>query len=251
MNPYQRIPAWKDCFENFKKTNLEFEEIIDVGSAPFQSSFTTEIVKLYPNARYHLVEPQVKFNEVLNQIYDGIDYTIYNEILGNKEGIVYEVGIKRYEYEVATHILGTSKPFNIGWSQELQAEVLYCNLKNQFTLDCLVDQNNLKDLLFLKIDVDGQDLDVLKGATNLLQKVKMLQVEASLYNMTEIITYLDYKGFKIIDIVDFCYYNHVLTQMDIIFGCKEFIKTLNMFDIPLHRTANWDNKFLFNFPYMI
>lgn len=251
MNPYQRIPAWKDCFQKFKRTNLEFEEIIDVGAAPNQSSFTTEIVKLYPNARYHLIEPQDRFNEQLKQTYNGVDNIIYNEIVGSVEKAAFEVGIKRYDNEGATHILGTNKSFELGWSDELQAEVLYSNFKKISTLDNLIGRQNLKDLLLLKIDVDGQDLEVLKGATNLLTKVKVLQVEASLFNMTEIITYLDTNGFKIIDIVDFCYYDHALTQVDIIFGCKEFIKNLTMFDAPLHRTTKWKNELLFNFPYMI
>jgi len=250
MNPYKRIPAWKDCFETFKKNNITFNEIIDVGAAPGPSSFTEEIIKFYPQARYHLIEPQTRFNETLNKIYSGIDFVIYNEIIGSNEFFGYEVGVRRYDNDGATHSLIRTKPESIGWSEELNTEVLYCNTKKIRTLDNLLENYITEDMLLLKVDVDGQDIEVLKGATNILKKVKVLQIEASLFNIAETISYLNSNGFRIIDLVDFCYYDRVLTQVDIICGAADFVETLSMLDAPLHRTTEWNNELLFNFPYM-
>lgn len=252
MSPYQRTPSWIDCFTGFKNQGIEFNEIIDVGAAPHASSFTSEIVKLYPNAKYNLIEPQIRYNQDLTKMFEHTEHVIYNNIVGKIEQDVYEVALKRFENQGATHVLVTAEPHNIGWSNFLNAEVLDCQNKKQYTLDSLLVTDNLRDSLLCKIDVDGQDLDVLIGASNTLKKTKMLQVEASLRSMTKIINFLELRNFVLVDLVDFCYYNHALTQVDLIFIEKDFLATLSMYDQPLNRNNNhWNNELLFNYPYMM
>lgn len=247
---FKRIPSWEDCFKFFKKENFVFDEIIDVGAAPNFRSFTTEIIKYYPTSRYHLIEPQIRFNEKIADVYKGIEYTIYNEVVGDSEQDVWEIGIKRYHSDGPTHVFTSPTKLDLGWNESVNGEVLYSNLKKIKKLDNLIKLNSLSNNVFLKIDVDGSDLFVLKGATNLLSRVNGIQIEASLSNIAQIINFLDSVNFQLIDVVDPCYYNFRLTQLDLIFLSREEVLKHSIFDNAFQRNFEWDNSFLFNYPYM-
>jgi hypothetical protein len=96
--------------------------------------------------------------------------------------------------------------------------------------------------VFLKVDVDGSDLKVLKGSINTLSKTLAVMVECSLRNITEIVTYLAQHGFTIIDLIDITYYNKTLTQVDLIFFNKARLSEFSIFDIVIGNSSIVDQK---------
>ena len=50
-----------------------------------------------------------------------------------------------------------------------------------FTLDSYCSSNGIQEIEFLKIDTDGHDVDVLRGATEILKNTKYVQVEYDMY----------------------------------------------------------------------
>lgn len=101
------------------------------------------------------------------------------------------------------------------------------------TLDTILEQKNIEPD-FLKLDVQGSELDVLKGATNTLQKVEfvLLEIEVAEFNegapsFFQILDFMDKKGFEIFDLIELKYMPHSLclcnsqkgrlNEMDILF----------------------------------
>ena len=82
--------------------------------------------------------------------------------------------------------------------------------------------------LFLKLDLQGGELDVLRGANATLKKTEIVQLEIALlpYNdkaptAAEVITFMDKQGFAIYDIAGFIRPNGKdLVQLDVIFVRK-------------------------------
>jgi hypothetical protein len=93
------------------------------------------------------------------------------------------------------------------------------------TLDEYVVKNNLQKPEFVKLDVQGAELDILKGMTSLFDTVKYFVIEVSLhkYNkdspmIEDIIKFLHANEYSIIDIVDLHRINGFLAQVDLLFA---------------------------------
>ena len=109
------------------------------------------------------------------------------------------------------------------------------------TLDTLVDVSSLEAPFLLKLDVQGYEIEVLKGANTLLAKADIVLLEVSIleYNkgaplIAEVIGFMDAHGFSMFDITELkrTSGNHALFQADAFF-CKHehpFINT-KIFDI--------------------
>jgi FkbM family methyltransferase len=80
------------------------------------------------------------------------------------------------------------------------------NFVQVVSVDHFVTQNNLKEVSFIKIDVEGAELDVIRGATQTLKRFKpqlMIEFNSSVaklsgYSLEEIFTFLkplNYKAF--------------------------------------------------------
>ena len=76
----------------------------------------------------------------------------------------------------------------------------------------------------IKIDVQGGELDILKGGMDVVRKCKLLQCELSIMNYNEngakigdIISFLHPYGFELYDIFEMNYYDGRLNQIDGIF----------------------------------
>jgi FkbM family methyltransferase len=92
-------------------------------------------------------------------------------------------------------------------------------------LDEVVKNQNLAMPDFLKLDVQGAELDILKGAGSLLEGLKYCVLEASLhqYNrdapmIEEIIGFMNEHDFYLIDIVEMHRINGYLAQVDLLFA---------------------------------
>jgi FkbM family methyltransferase len=87
------------------------------------------------------------------------------------------------------------------------------------TLDSL---NQTFDLI--KMDVQGAELDIIKGGENTIKQASILQLELSMleYNQnaplaSEIISYLFNLGFNLFDVGSFYYWDDKLNQSDMLF----------------------------------
>ena len=96
------------------------------------------------------------------------------------------------------------------------------------TLDTILENENLNGKVMLKIDCEGGELDVLKGANNILEKVSYVIVEVRLqkiktYNPSEIINFLYEKNFLWNKILDVYFAKDDIDYIDILFLKKNLI----------------------------
>ena len=82
----------------------------------------------------------------------------------------------------------------------------------------------------LKIDVDGHELEILRGAQRSLRDASIVIVEASLANrrcpeLMERLELLLQSGFYLFDIVDPAYYAKLLHQVDLVFVRGDIVES--------------------------
>ena len=93
--------------------------------------------------------------------------------------------------------------------------------------DVVFNFNNLSNI-FLKIDVQGSELDVLKGAKKLLKKINFIFIECSLVPFyenqmlfDEIVVFLNKYGFKLLSLNNVTVVSNECIQFDCLFIRKE------------------------------
>jgi FkbM family methyltransferase len=93
---------------------------------------------------------------------------------------------------------------------------------NMEKLDDILDNFDQIDLI--KIDVQGAELDVLRGAKTIMNKTKFIILEVSMieYNknsplFADVIDFMNKNNFLVNDILDIHYSNNVCIQCDILF----------------------------------
>lgn len=94
-------------------------------------------------------------------------------------------------------------------------------------LDAYVRRANLPAPDFMKLDVQGGELDVLRGAEICLQTTKYVLMETSLHRwnkdapmIEEVVSYMTDRNFELVDIVDTHFVNNYLFQADVLFAHK-------------------------------
>ena len=90
------------------------------------------------------------------------------------------------------------------------------------TIDKYYLENNFKKIDILKIDTEGNELNVLKGSSNILKKINFLVVELRLkniktYNPNELIAKKKKKNFIWDSIIETGYARNGLSYIDILF----------------------------------
>ena len=140
-----------EVFKNLK----DLQVIFDVGART-----DVEYLDIYPNAEYHLFEPNPEFFAQLKERVgdrENVHLNIYG--LGDIEGT--------FEYNnfyQAFH--GGEAPIE-GSHQILPIK----------TLDWYIKENNIKRIDFLKIDTEGYDYKVLLGGKEAVKLAKYIQYE--------------------------------------------------------------------------
>jgi FkbM family methyltransferase len=169
--------------------------IIDVGVG----EGTLNLYQAFPNAHYLLVEPLKEYENCLRDIQQKYRADYVLTAAGAEEG------------EVTINI----EPRKGQWSSiqkrvyRATGDIPEKRVIPVQTLDTLVDKNKLKAPLGLKIDTEGYELNVLRGASSILPDVEFVIAETSVakrfdegYSFAEMIAFMDEKGFDLYDILE-------------------------------------------------
>ncbi|OIP72569.1 MAG: hypothetical protein AUK43_02835 [Oscillatoriales cyanobacterium CG2_30_40_61] len=142
--------------------------VLDVGAG--LGDWTKAVLSICPDAEIHLFEPiPVVYKDLIKNL--GGKFSTA-QIIPNSFAIGNQAGVQTFYHYPAQSVLSTfhrrlevEKTGTLQQPQEIQV------LKN--TVDNYCIQQNLERINFLKIDVEGGELDVLKGAKNCLKKGKI------------------------------------------------------------------------------
>lgn len=200
--------------EHAKGVGLSPNSIIDVGAA--YGSFTSQCLEVFPDARYVLVEPLVEYQPMLTRLckhHPGIR-CIYAAAAADRSETQLNVhpdlvGSSLYrEVEEGTDVNGVPRTVHA------------------ITVDEVVQEAGFKGPFLLKIDVQGAELDVLRGAERTLQETEYLLVEVSFFQffkngpeVSDVIAYMKERGFVPYDLFSLQYrpVDHALSQVDLAF----------------------------------
>ena len=197
--------------------------IVDVGAA--QGWWARECSGIWPDAKFLMVDPLIENEMHLKDAVQNIGEVLshyWTGALGNRDG----------EAEFFVHA-DQSSLFDSEWIAD-RSEKRTVPLKR---LDTLLEEIGFRGVDFLKLDVQGAELDVLAGGMDALRCLQVVQCEVSFRHFYqnaplahEVISFFSNQGFRILDISDTIKgKDRALLQADIffsrnetLFGCEQW-----------------------------
>ena len=185
-NPLKRYIIWQSPFFKSMKPDV----VLDIGANT--GEFIINAKKIFPSAKIIAFEPVKScFNELKNRFENKPNITLYNVALGseNKRGEIFVS-----DFSPSSSIV---RPDGNSKTEEIDIK----------RLDEYRDLIKEKDKVFIKIDVEGFELEVLKGAESLLQGADWIYVESRILdaigcNFTELYNYLTSKNWSFLGSYD-------------------------------------------------
>lgn len=195
---------------------LEIKTVFDVGANQGHWSINTK--SLLPDSKFYLFEASYYYKERLEKT--GLDFFI--ELLSDEVG-------KEFDFYDSTASGESYYKENTIWN------VNYKPIKKTSnTLDNMVQTYNLPLPEFIKLDTQGSELDILKGASNIMKNVQVILTEMPIMkyndgapNMHEYLEYFDKMGFYPMNVEQTHFIDNLLVQIDIVFLRKEL--KINLF----------------------
>jgi len=191
-----------------KLQDLGLKTILDIGA--FKGDFSMEMRRLYPNAEIMMVEANPSCEKFLKL--SGIPYEIC--------GLLDEIKTIPFYLEERDNICSGASFLKEKTPYYAEGKVKTI----QITTKTLDGQNYFgKKIDLIKLDCQGSELQILKGAEKTLENTKYLTIETSLveYNenspqIEEVFDFLSNKGFAAIEIIDRLISDQTL-QIDFLF----------------------------------
>jgi FkbM family methyltransferase len=196
---------------NLKENGFFPDAIIDCGA--YVGDWTRMIKKIFPNSKVLMVEanPEKETNiqEVQSEYPQTVSYAI--SLLGAEN----RMEARFYKMETGSSVFEEQS--------NVPRDVLLLPMK---TLDEVALEKHFLDSTFIKLDVQGYELEVLKGAKEILKKAKLVLLEVSFlqYNKSaplfgEVVNFMNIHGFVVYDLGTLVRWgvDNTLLQADIFF----------------------------------
>lgn len=185
---------------NFYQTLKEFDfqpkHIVDIGAN--HGTWTREALKHFPNAYYTLLEPQSWLKDSMLDLLEKSDKIKLHSVgAGEKKGSFNFTIVDRDD---SCSFRYTKEEAEKAGYKQIEIPVVTLN-------DLLID-SKLPVPDIIKIDAEGLDIEVLKGASNFLGKTEIFMVEAGVVNkefsnsFLKLITFMDENNYRLFEITD-------------------------------------------------
>lgn len=197
------VEIYTNVFKRFKELDYDIKKAIDVGA--HQGSWAKRFKTVYPDAELYLVDGNEKHKEKLNE---------YGQFI---HGYVGQSKEKRTFYTSAKEM-------------DESGNSLYQENSNTPFRKQEVYTTPLKDLVpdqkydFIKMDIQGAELEVIEGSLSLFYQTKFVQLEVPVFqnnkdapNFEQVINYMANSAFKVFEIENI-YYNNRLMGIDFVFN---------------------------------
>lgn len=172
---YQFLPEDEDKFNWIKALNIN--TVIDVGA--HQGEFSSQIYKVIPHAKFYCFEPvRNNFIELKSNL-NLPNFIFFNLAIGDNSE---KTEIYSHKFSPSSSILKMSQLHKETFPFSVDDRLEAIEIK---TLDEVFQSLGLEDNIFLKVDVQGYEDRVLRGAKNLLQRVKVIIIETSFHELYE------------------------------------------------------------------
>lgn len=202
------VPSLSWSLNNLKKAGYNPAVVYDIGA--YEGYWTKDFLDVFPSAAIYMFEAQEKKEIYLKNI------TALNP---------------NAHYAIA--LLGASDGEEICFEEaetgsQVMRDKVAANEMNRITssLDTIIQTNKWPLPDFLKLDVQGFELEVLKGGGKVLQAAEFCLLEVTLLDLggggpliVEVINYMQQQGFQSYDISQFMRrpFDKALMQIDLLF----------------------------------
>lgn len=190
----------EDLLDNFFKIIIEIgfspKHIVDVGAN--HGTWTRNALNYFPNAHYTLLEPQGNLKKSINDV-----------LISNSKVKFYAMGAGSSSGTLKFSMVGRDDSCTFAMSESEAQEKGYTQIDVPVvTLNGFLPTLNLPNPEVIKIDAEGFDLEVLKGASNYLPTAEVILVEAGIVNKSldndifAVQKFMDTNGFRLFEITD-------------------------------------------------
>jgi FkbM family methyltransferase len=211
-----RHASMLDSLQALRHFSVPIRSVLDVGVNQGSPSLTAA----FPDLEHWLFEPVSGFQEAIARHYAAIRHQLFPVALSNVDGEAYQVSLAMDGGGAATH---SQLVTHLGeWEHD--PRVRHVESIQRRKLDTVLADHALESPHLLKVDVDGVELDVLRGGTETLRRCSVVVVEAPHSQILERLRFVTEAGFDLFDIVDSCYYGGVLWQVDLIFVARSIMQ---------------------------
>ncbi len=211
IDEFIRYPSLDGTLRYLRRKNFQPTFVVDVGA--FRGEWTEQFKSVFPNATILMVEAQQSKKVILQSVCRQFTGSVEVEIalLGAQDG----VQVVFHEAENASSVF-----------QEQGFAISSPVARSLVRLDTLLaNANKYERIDFLKLDTQGYELEVLKGAEQVLKKCEFVLLEASLVQINngcplaiEVMNFMAAHGFKWLDVCgQWRRPDHVLWQVDLLF----------------------------------
>lgn len=170
--------------------------------------------RFFPEAQFHLVEGASKHEPALKK--SGYPYSTM--LLSDED--FKEVTF----YESAVSLGGGGDSYYLENMPTYRGDRRIETTLTTMTLDSVAKQHEWPMPDFIKLDTQGSELDILRGAKNVLDHASFVLVECATQNynrgaplMHEVIGFMAERGFRIHDIMQIHFVGSVMLQADVLF----------------------------------
>jgi FkbM family methyltransferase len=178
-----------------RRLGLNPRTILDVGVA----TGTPTLYETFPNKRYLLIEPLDVYADAINRIVDAHHATWIKKAAGAAPGLL------QFHHDVEKPVLSSfhDKTPLEGSSGDVRTVDVEVD-----TLDNIVASTNVRGPFGVKIDTEGHELDVIRGASEVLKDTEFIVAEVSVsqrfeggYTFSDFITECAKHGFHLVDVL--------------------------------------------------
>lgn len=211
------VPQMFWSIQNIKNNGFEPEFVVDAGA--FMGDWTIDCRKIFPNAKILMIEGQETQKLHLSQYVNNNTFVEIG-LIGSEKG-------KKVNFLIG----GSNSNIQQGASTSI--------FNNETTtIDYLAHKNNFPRIDFIKLDIQGYELEALKGATDFIKDIEVILIEVSLIDIgnsgvpliRDVINYMFENGFTTYDICSTRIrrpLDYALWQTDLIFvnNTSELLKS--------------------------
>jgi FkbM family methyltransferase len=192
-NPFVANQDLKHFFSIIKKLGFEPKHIVDVGAN--HGMWTREALKYFPDSYYTLFEPQKTLENSVKDLLANPRIKLNTVGVGSHAGN-FKLTIGKSDTE--SSFIYTEKDAAESGLRQIEVPIV--------TLNEFLGKMDVPTPDLIKIDAEGFDFEVLKGASDFIGKTEIFVVEVSVAienldnSFLKMMNFMDEKGYKIFEI---------------------------------------------------
>jgi FkbM family methyltransferase len=200
------VPSMHWSLQNIKHLGFEPTFVLDIGA--YEGYWTKDFLEVFPQSKVLMFEAQKSKEAKLQQLCSQLSNASFHiALLSNEDG----KPLQFEENETASHV---------SFSNNNSSSIV-----NSESVDAVLKRKNLPNPDFIKLDVQGFELEVLKGATAALHHAEFCLLEVSFLQLDdsplvlEVMKFMDAAGFQAYDLLQLMRrpFDKALYQADLLF----------------------------------